>query len=174
MWKSPEGAAFTRTFYPQDKRKKQQLVHSQCFEVFRRELLHSTGFHIPHPLWKIFVAYPTSPERGGGAQRRRGFRRYAEYQSENPRRIRTDPRCPLWGKCREAAKGVALVVLSRHHSSNNTPSVSLAGSEVPSSLPAPPLGSQEIVRIRLRFHKTVSACCNPSAAAAAAPLSGAL
>ena len=158
--------------------------------MFRRELLHSTGFHIPHPLWKIFGAYPTSPERGGGAQRRRGFRRYAEYQSENPRRIRTDPRCPLWGwcsaqrikivmiaggnhtsvSCRAAAKGVALVVLSRHHSSNNTPSVSLAGSEVPSSLPAPPSGSQEIVRIRLRFHKTVSACCNPSAAAAAAQL----
>ena len=48
--------------------------------------------------------------------------------------------CPLWGKCREAAKGVPLVFLSRCHSSNNTPSVSLAGSEVPSSLPAPPTG----------------------------------
>ena len=77
-----------------------------------------------------------------GASRRRGQPRYAEYHSGNPRRIRTDPRCPLWGKCREAAKGVPLVFLSRHHSSNNTPSVSLAGSEVPSSLPAPPLGSQ--------------------------------
>ena len=52
------------------------------------------------------------------------------------------PRCPLWGKCRAAAKGVTPVTLSCYHSSNNTPSVSLAGSEVPSSLPAPPSGSQ--------------------------------
>ena len=52
------------------------------------------------------------------------------------------PRCPLWGKCRAAAKGVTPVTLSCYHSSNNTPSVSLAGSEEPSSLPAPPLGSQ--------------------------------
>ena len=50
--------------------------------------------------------------------------------------------CPLWGKCREAAKGVSSVTLSCCHSSYHTPSVSLAGSEVPSSLPAPPLGSQ--------------------------------
>ena len=51
-------------------------------------------------------------------------------------------RCPLWGKCRAAAKGVSLVALSCYHSSDNTPSVSLAGSEEPSSLPAPPLGSR--------------------------------
>ena len=45
------------------------------------------------------------------------------------------PRCPLWGKCRAAAKGVSLVILSCCHSSNNTPSVSLCST-------APPLGSQ--------------------------------
>ena len=44
--------------------------------------------------------------------------------------------------CREAAKGVPLVILSCCHSSNHTPSVNLAGSEEPSSLPAPPLGSR--------------------------------
>ncbi len=39
----------------------------------------------------------------------------------------------------------------------------------------PPGGSQgRIVRIRPRFYKTITAYCNPSAAAAAAPLSGAL
>ena len=73
-----------------------------------------------------------------------------------------EPRCPLWGwcsaqrikivliaggnhtsvSCREAATGVSLVTLSCYHSTNHTPSVSLAGSEVPSSLPAPPPGSQ--------------------------------
>ena len=42
------------------------------------------------------------------------------------------PRCPLWGKCREAAKGVSLVILSCCHSSNNTP--------CPYGLPAPPSG----------------------------------
>ena len=31
-------------------------------------------------------------------------------------------RCPLWGKCRAAAKGVSLVALSCYHSSDNTPS----------------------------------------------------
>ena len=46
-------------------------------------------------------------------------------------------RCPLWGKCREAAKGVSLVTLSCCHSSYHTPSVR------PFGLPAPPLGSQE-------------------------------
>ena len=46
------------------------------------------------------------------------------------------PCCPLWGKCREAAKGVSLVILSRCHSTNRTPSVS------PYGLPAPPPGSQ--------------------------------
>ena len=45
-------------------------------------------------------------------------------------------RCPLWGKCREAAKGVLSVTLSHYHSTNDTPSVS------PYGLPAPPLGSQ--------------------------------
>ena len=45
-------------------------------------------------------------------------------------------RCPLWGKCREAAKGVPMVFLSCYHSSDNTPSVS------PYGLPAPPLGSR--------------------------------
>ena len=71
-----------------------------------------------------------------GASRRRGFRRYAEYHYGNPRRIRTIPCCPPWGKCREAAKGVALVTLSCYHSTSHTPSVS------PFGLPAPPLGSQ--------------------------------
>ena len=67
------------------------------------------------------------------------------------------PCCPLWGwcsaqrikivmiaggnhtsvSCREAAKGVALVILSHYHSTNGTPSVS------PYGLPAPPLGSRE-------------------------------
>ena len=84
--------------------------------------------------------------------------------SEVPRRIRTIPRCPLWGKCRAAAKGVSLVILSCCHSSNNTPSVSLAGSEVPSSLPAPPTGEPSgLLRIRPRFHKTAGAYRNPSA-----------
>ena len=69
-----------------------------------------------------------------------------------PRRIRTIPRCPLWGKCRKAAKGVSLVFLSCFHSTNHTPSVR------PFGLPAPPSGSRGIVRIRLMFHKTVSAC----------------
>ena len=45
------------------------------------------------------------------------------------------PRCPLWGKCREAAKGVTPVTLSCCHSTNHTPSVSLCST-------APPLGSQ--------------------------------
>ena len=54
-----------------------------------------------------------------------------------PRRIRTDPCCPLWGKCRTAAKVVPLVFLSCYHSTNHTPSVR------PFGLPAPPLGSQE-------------------------------
>ena len=79
----------------------------------------------------------TSPERGGGAQRRRGQARYAEYPLEctkaNSQRL---PCCPPWGKCRAAAKGVPLVFLSCYHSSNNTPSVS------PYGLPAPPLGSR--------------------------------
>ena len=54
-------------------------------------------------------------------------------------------------------------------------SVSLAGSEEPSSLPASPRGKPRgPLRIRLGFHKNAGACRNPSAAAAAAPLSGAL
>ena len=110
------------------------------------ETPQSAPFGLPAPLSGALFSLPPF---GGGAPR---------------------PCCPLWGKCREAAKGVPLVALSCFHSTSHTPSVSLAGSEVPSSLPAPPSGSQEIVRIRLRFHKTVSACCNPSAAAAAAQL----
>ena len=50
--------------------------------------------------------------------------------------MRRYPHCPRWGKCREAAKGVSLVILSRCHSTNRTPSVS------PYGLPAPPPGSQ--------------------------------
>ena len=50
--------------------------------------------------------------------------------------MRRYPRCPRWRKCREAAKGVSLVILSRCHSTNRTPSVS------PYGLPAPPPGSQ--------------------------------
>ena len=70
--------------------------------------------------------------------------------------MRRYPRCPRWGwcsaqrikiimiaggnhtsvSCREAAKGVSLVILSRCHSTNRTPSVS------PYGLPAPPPGSQ--------------------------------
>ena len=61
-------------------------------------------------------------------------------------------RCPLWGKCREAAKGVSSVALGCYHSTNHTPSVS------PYGLPAPPSGSRGIVRIRPGFHKAVSAC----------------
>ena len=58
------------------------------------------------------------------------------------------PCCPLWGKCREAAKGVSLVVLSCYHSTNHTPSVR------PFGLPAPPLGSQvRAIRIRQSFIK---------------------
>ena len=71
-------------------------------------------------------------------------------------------RCPLWGKCRAAAKGVSLVSLSCFHSTSHTPSVSLAGSEVPSSLPAPPSGSQVgLVRIRPGFHKNAGAHRTP-------------
>ena len=70
--------------------------------------------------------------------------------------MRRYPRCPRWGwcsaqrikiimiaggnhtsvSCREAAKGVSLVILSRCHSTSRTPSVS------PYGLPAPPPGSQ--------------------------------
>ena len=59
------------------------------------------------------------------------------------------PCCPRWGWCAAplslppaggsaatAAKGVALVALSRYHPTNHTPSVS------PYGLPAPPLGSR--------------------------------
>ena len=57
--------------------------------------------------------------------------------------------------CREAAKGVSSVALGCHHSSNNTPSVSLCST-------APPEGEpRELLRIRLGFHKAVSACCKP-------------
>ena len=75
---------------------------------------------------------------------------------------------PLGGSAAIAAKGVPLVTLSCNHSSNHTPSVR------PFGLPAPPSGSRGIVRIRPRFLKTAGACRNPTAAAAAAPLSGAL
>ena len=50
--------------------------------------------------------------------------------------MRRYPRCPRWGKCREAAKGVQLVTFGCYQSTNNTPSVS------PYGLPAPPPGSQ--------------------------------
>ena len=53
-----------------------------------------------------------------------------------PRRIRTDPRCPLWGKCRAAAKGVPLVFLSCYHSTNDTPSVSLTLDSSPTGEPS--------------------------------------
>ena len=82
------------------------------------------------------------------------------------------PRCPLWGwcsaqrikivmiaggnhtlvSCREAAKGVPLVFLTCYHSTNHTPSVR------PFGLPAPPSGSQGIVRIRPTLSKTTTAC----------------
>ena len=57
--------------------------------------------------------------------------------------------------CREAAKGVPLVFLSCHHSTNHTPSVR------PFGLPAPPPGSRGIVHIRPRFHKTITAYRTP-------------
>ena len=49
----------------------------------------------------------TSPERGGGASRRRGFRRYTEYHLENPRRIRRGqtPSAPERGAAAAAAEG---------------------------------------------------------------------
>ena len=50
-------------------------------------------------------------------------------------RMRRYPRCPRWGKCREAAKGVQLVTFGCYQSTNNTPSVSLCST-------APPPGSQ--------------------------------
>ena len=103
---------------------------------------HSTGdtpsvrpFGLPAPPPGSQVQPPLKGE--DGASRRRGFRRYAEYHYGNPRRIRTIPCCPLWGKCREAAKGVSLVTLSCYHSTSHTPSVS------PFGLPAPPSGSRE-------------------------------
>ena len=140
---------------------------SRCFDVnFSTEPVST--FHTPCGkfLWRI-----QPPLKGEAAHSAGGVSGGTQNPIWNaPRRIRRDPCCPLWGKCRAAAKGVPSVALSCFHSTNHTPSVSLAGSEVPSSLPAPPSGSQEIVRIRLRFHKTVSACCNPSAAAAAAQL----
>ena len=65
-------------------------------------------------------------------------------------------RCPLWGKCREAAKGVSLVTLSCCHSSYYTPSVR------PFGLPAPPKGEPSgLLRIRPRFHKTIGAYRKP-------------
>ncbi len=121
-----------------------------------RETPQSGPLGLPAPLsgalWTRSLAAPS----GGGAPR---------------------PCCPLWGKCREAAKGVQLVILSCCHPSNSTPSVSLAGSEVPSSLPAPPSGSRGIVRIRPGFYETVSACRETPQSGPLglpAPLSGAL
>ena len=64
-------------------------------------------------------------------------------------------RCPLWGKCRAAAKGVPLVFLSCHHSTDHTPSVR------PFGLPAPPPGSRGIVHIRPGFHKNAGAYRTP-------------
>jgi len=123
--------------------------------------------------WGEGTGVLASPERGGAA-RKRGGGVSGGTQNTNwdaPRRIRTGPRCPLWGwcsaqrikivmiaggnhtsvSCREAAKGVPLVTLSCYHSTNHTPSVS------PYGLPAPPSGSRGIVRIRPGFHKAVSA-----------------
>ena len=45
--------------------------------------------------------------------------------------MRRYPRCPRWGKCREAAKGVSLVILSRCHSTNRTPQSALTGCQLP-------------------------------------------
>ena len=109
-------------------------------------------FNEPHPLSQA-VRPASSPigEPSGLLRIRLGFYKSVGAYRETPQSALTGcqlpfqgrlSRCPLWGKCREAAKGVSLVFLSRHHSSNNTPSVSLAGSEVPSSLPAPPSGSR--------------------------------
>ena len=104
------------------------------------------------------------------------------------------PRCPLWGwcsaqrieiamiaggnhtsvSCRAAAKGVPPVTLSRYHSTSHTPSVSLAGSEEPSSLPAPPPGSRGIVRIRPRFHKNAGAHRTPQPLRRQLPFQGRL
>ena len=45
-------------------------------------------------------------------------------------------RCPLWGKCRAAAKGVPLVILTCYHSTNHTPSVSLTLDSSPTGEPS--------------------------------------
>ena len=78
----------------------------------------------------------------------------------------------------QAAKGVALVFLSCFHSTSHTPSVSLAGSEVPSSLPAPPTGEPSgLLRIRPGFYKAMGAYRETPQAGPLglpAPLSGAL
>ena len=123
------------------------------------------------PIGEPRVAHQPPLKGEDGASRRRGFRRYTEYHSENPRRIRTGPRCPLWGKCREAAKGVPPVALSCFHSTSHTPSVS------PYGLPAPPSGSRGIVRIRLGYHEAIGAYRETPQSAPLglpAPLSGAL
>ena len=143
--------------------------------------------------WGEGTGVLASPERGGAA-RKRGGGVSGGTQNTNwdaPRRIRTGPRCPLWGwcsaqrikivmiaggnhtsvSCREAAKGVPLVTLSCYHSTNHTPSVS------PYGLTAPPSGSRGIVRIRPGFHKAVSACRETPQSGPLglpAPLSGAL
>ncbi len=123
--------------------------------------------------WGEGTGVLASPERGGAARKRGGGVRCGTQNTnwDAPRRIRTGPRCPLWGKCREAAKGVPLVTLSCYHSTNHTPSVS------PYGLPAPPSGSRGIVRIRPGFHKAVSACRETPQSGPLglpAPLSGAL
>ena len=52
---------------------------------------------------------------------RQGGYGIVDNQSEVQRKSHA-PCCPLWGKCREAAKGVPLVALSCFHSTNHTPS----------------------------------------------------
>ena len=103
-----------------------------------------------------------APE-GSGAVRRIPFEMHQGEFAETPR-------CPLWGKCREAAKGVPLVFLTCYHSTNHTPSVR------PFGLPAPPSGSQGIVRIRPTLNKTVTAYRKPLSQplrAASSPFRGA-
>ena len=77
------------------------------------------------------------------------------------------PRCPLWGKCRDSGKGgvvgnFELLPFDEPHPLSQ-----------PIRAASSPIGEPSwTLRIRLGFYKTITAYRNPSAAAAAAPLSG--
>ena len=108
-----------------------RLAKSRLTAVAR---LHSACASLSQPLWAASspIGEPRASLPPLGVVRRTALA--APFGGGAPR----SPRCPLWGKCREAAKGVSLVTLSCYHSTNDTPSVSLCST-------APPPGSQGIL-----------------------------